>query len=204
MIEKTDAIVLKWHPVTNTSRIVIWFTRSHGRVTTIIKGCQRPNSLFLGQFDLFYTCELLYYLKEHNDLHHTKECSPFKRRDNLRTDWRAAAAASFFTDIVLRVCPPRAAHPDIYDLLDQALDEINVNGINFAIFFWFELKLLQLLGHAPQMAHCIDCQKEQPLAAQRIRLAYERGAILCTACAEFDHSHTGIISPAARAMMLNL
>jgi DNA repair protein RecO (recombination protein O) len=204
MIDKTEAIVLKWHPVTNTSRIVSWFTRDHGRITTMIKGSQRPNSLFLGQYDLFYTCELLYYTHERNDLHHTRECSPLKLRENLRNDWRAAAAASFFTDIVLRVCPPRASHSDIYELLDQALDEINQHGVNFAIFFWFELRLLQVLGHAPQLAQCIDCQEEQALQVKPIVLAYERGAILCPRCVESDYSHTGILTPAARAIMLNL
>jgi len=63
MILKSPAIVLRFNPFANTSRVVVWLTRDHGKLATLVKGAQRPKSPFLGQFDLFYTCELLFYAR---------------------------------------------------------------------------------------------------------------------------------------------
>ena len=69
VILKDTAIVLRVAPVSNTSRMVQWFTPAYGKITTLIKGAQRPKSAFLGQFDLFYSCELLFYARERNHIH---------------------------------------------------------------------------------------------------------------------------------------
>ncbi len=84
MIARARAIVLRVFPYSNTSRVVSWLTADHGRVATLIKGSQRPKSLFLGQYDLFYTCELLFYRHERDGLHIARECTPLTRRDRLR------------------------------------------------------------------------------------------------------------------------
>lgn len=204
MIEATEAIVLRWYPVTNTSRMVVWYTRDNGRVTTLIKGSQRPKSPFLGQFDLFYTCELLFYSREKNEVHHCREVSPMKVRSRLRTDWRACASASFFSDMIWRTCPPRAQHPEIFDLLDLVLDELHDHGTRSALLFWFELTLLQNLGQAPQLTYCIDCGLELLPGDHVIHFSLDRGAVICGACNITGHSKAAEITPAVRALLSRL
>ena len=72
-IIKTQGIVLTVHPWSRTSHIVTWLTPDHGPVTTLVKGAVRPKSAFLGQYDLFYTCDLLYYARATADLHALRE-----------------------------------------------------------------------------------------------------------------------------------
>ena len=60
-IIKTHGIVLSIHPWSQTSHVVTWLTPDHGPVTTLVKGAVRPKSAFLGQYDLNYTCEIVYY-----------------------------------------------------------------------------------------------------------------------------------------------
>ena len=93
MILQDDAIALRIHPFGNTSRVVVWLSATHGKMATMVKGSQRDRSPFLGQYDLFYTCELLFYAREHQNLHILKECFPLKIRPAFRSDWRACAAA---------------------------------------------------------------------------------------------------------------
>ena len=62
-IIKTQGIVLTVHPWSRTSHVVTWLTPDHGPVTTLVKGAVRPKSAFLGQYDLFYTCDILYYAR---------------------------------------------------------------------------------------------------------------------------------------------
>ena len=146
---KDEAIVLRWFPVTDSSRVVVWFSSSYGRISTLIKGSQRPKSWLLGQYDLFYTCELLFYAKANEDLHLIRECSPVDPRPGLRQNWRACAGASFLADLLYRISPPKAAAAELYRLATLTLNQLANGNINPALLFWFELKILEDLGLAP-------------------------------------------------------
>jgi DNA repair protein RecO (recombination protein O) len=201
MILKTNAIVSRWSPVSETSRIVTWITRDHGRIATMIKGSQRPKSAFLGQYDLFYTCELLYYPRDGGAAHIARECCPLKTRDRFRTDWKAAAAASYICDLVTRVSPPDAPHADLFDLLERSLDDLAQEGGSAAFLAWFELRLLGALGLAPRLQHCIECKRDLKPTPQQSRFAYIRGGILCPDCAREDKKDALPLGPDVLAML---
>ena len=88
-IIKTQGIVLAIRPWSQTSHVVTWLTPDHGPVTTLVKGAVRAKSAFLGQYDLFYRCDLLYYARASGDLHALREVTPRSIRTHLRGDWRA-------------------------------------------------------------------------------------------------------------------
>lgn len=152
LILKDHGIVLRWYPVTDTSRIVIWFTAEHGRVATLVRGSQRPKSWVLGQYDLFYTCELLFYARAKEDLHPLRECSPLEPRTAFRNDWKACAAASYVCDLLSRLTPPRAAAPVLYHQATRTLDLLAARGASAALLFWFELQALRDLGLTPDVS----------------------------------------------------
>ena len=183
VILKDQAIVLRVAPVSNTSRIVQWLTVEHGKIATLIKGAQRPKSAFLGQFDLFYTCELLFYARERNHVHIARECSPLTRRDGFRTDWRAAALASYVADVSARLTLPAAPQPALFQLLETALDELAIEGATEAVIYWFELKLLEALGVQPRLTTCLDCGATLLPAPRPPCFAMARGGLVCAPCA---------------------
>jgi DNA repair protein RecO (recombination protein O) len=192
-ILRDEAIVLRWYPVTDTSRVVVWFTRHSGKVSTLIKGSQRPKSWVLGQYDLFYTCELLFYGMAREELHHFKECSPLRRRRTLRENWRGCAAASHITNLLQHVTPPRAGHESLYDLTTAVLDRYAGGETAPLPLFWYELHLLRELGLAPDLGDRIT---GQPV------FAYEEGRILPD-----GQRHRGTsrpVTPGALALMKRL
>ena len=203
MIEKTQAIVLRYVPNGNTSRIVTWLTRDHGQVATIIKGSQRPKSAFLGQFDLFYTCELLYYTRSRGDLHIAKECSPAKVRARFRHDWRACALASYATDLALRVAPPQAPQTRIYRWLDAVLDDLHRSAPTPAVMIGHELSLLAELGLAPRLNHCMNCHRAFGDATSALHFSHQRGGLLCNNCAKTDHRPAYPVPADVVAMLRN-
>ncbi len=160
-----------------------WLTEDRGRISTIIKGSQRPKSMFLGQYDLFYTCEILYYAKETQEVYVTRECAPLSLRIGLRSDWKAAAMASYLTDLALHITLPSAPHGELYTLMNHSLDYLASRGATPAFIFWHELKLLDLLGLSPRLRICLDCGNALIAGAGRTRFSYARGGILCGTCA---------------------
>ena len=150
-ILRTDAIVLRIHPFSRTSQMVVWLTAEGRRLATPVKGAARPKSAFLGQFDLFYTCELLYYARAREGVHAARECEPLRRRDGLRTNWRAAQCASWFASLADLVSDAGAAFPGLYRLLDETLDVLDAcaGAPPPALFARFEAKLLAEAGLRP-------------------------------------------------------
>ncbi|HMP75674.1 MAG TPA: DNA repair protein RecO [Kiritimatiellia bacterium] len=182
MIIKTPAIVLRQHPYTETSRVITWLTPDEGRLNTLIKGAMRPKSAFLGQIDLFYTCELLYYGRNRDGLPATREVTPLQTRERLRGDWRACAVASYLCSLVSRATPEKATQHDVFNWLEAALDDVAAHGASSAILCWHELRLLDLLGHAPQLRACRTCGAPATETGERAFSAKD-GVWWCPDCA---------------------
>jgi len=202
LIVKTHGIVLRYWPYSNTSRIVSWLTPDHGRINTLIKGAQRPRSPFLGQFDLFYTCELLFYSRDRSDLHIARECSPQNNRKWLRENYRAAALASYYADMIYRFSPAGEACPALFDLLNRHLDCLQTPEIRPAYLFWYELKLMDLLGFNPGFRQCFRCHAAiDPLRPPHF-FSFAQGGMICPSCAERSNVVAEPITPDVLASLL--
>jgi DNA repair protein RecO (recombination protein O) len=199
MIEKTDAIVLRVSPYSNTSHVVTWLTESAGKLATAVKGVQRPKSLFLGQYDVFYTCEVLYYHRHASGLHIAKECTPLITRPRFRSDWRAFACASYITDLLLHTTMEDDPQRDVFRLSGLALDFLQEHGSKTELLFWFEVRLLHALGYAPVLSRCAECRKPLPAVPSEM-VAWASHGILCTRCASGKSDATAI-TPDVRAVM---
>ncbi len=203
MIEKTEAIPLIWHEVSNTSRIVHWFTRAHGRVATMIKGAVRPKSAFHGQYDLHATSELLFYSRERDELHIAKECALLTPRMRMRGDWRAHVAASSLASLLLRCSPPLAAAPALFADYTIALDALEKGLSPPMTQHWAELRLCAELGIQPRLAGAC-CACDGPLGREdALGFSPPRGGLVCARCLEDgDSGHK--ISGAAVALLRRL
>ena len=127
-IIKTQGIVLTVHPWSRTSHIVTWLTPDHGPVTTLVKGAVRPKSAFLGQYDLFYTCDILYYARATADLHALREVTPRTFRENLRGRWRETALAGYTAGLVKDLAPANAEAAAWFSFLDSLLTRLECPG----------------------------------------------------------------------------
>ena len=172
-IVKTKGICLALHPWSRTSHIVKWLTPD-GPVACHVKGAARPKSAFLGQYDLNYTCEVLYYARARGELHALRECSPLDLREGLRGDYRALALA----DYMRAQCAALAPHgPDCAPwlaLLGGALDALcsrkNECADYLRTLLAFELGVLRLSGLYPEMeadSGCFALRGERTMPVSR-------------------------------------
>lgn len=195
MLEKTQAIALRIVPYSRTSLIVHWLSFDHGRVSTLAKGATRPRSDFLGQIDLFYTCEIVYYCHPNSTLHILRECATETDRAGLRGHWHACAAASYLCDLTWRIVQPSHAQKDVFELLSNVLDFMALNEPAHTLLFWFELQLLQGSGLAPQLGQCPVCGQDTSETAGDVWFSLVRGGILCHRCKTGDDPHPIAVAP---------
>jgi DNA repair protein RecO (recombination protein O) len=176
MIAKTQGIALRIRPWSRTSHVVTWLTPDHGRVVTSVKGACRPKSAFLGQYDVAYTCELLFYRRDHDGLHAIRECTPIALREPLRDNWRAAATASYLCDLAARAAWPQEDAGEHYQLLTSALDQLCSSAPHPGQVFAHEIALLGHLGLMPDLTRCPTCHTPSTLW---LRFSVSAGRLLC-------------------------
>lgn len=155
---RTEAACLAIRPWSRTSHVVTWLTQTE-RVATLVKGAVRPKSMFLGQYDLNYTCDIVYYSRAKGDLHALRECAPISRRDNLRDDYRALALADYFRRTAYDLAPTGPECADWFRLLTDALDGLSEaphetadTNDRLSRMLAFEMKALDLAGLSPDLS----------------------------------------------------
>ena len=153
---RADAICLAVRPWSRTSHVVSWLT-GEGRVSTLVKGAVRPKSAFLGQYDVNYTCEILFYARAHGELHALRECSATNRRDRLRDDYRALALADYFRKTAGELAPagPEAAEWRLAlgDALDSLCERREATAVDsLGRLLAFEMRVLGLSGLSPDLS----------------------------------------------------
>ncbi|MDI6774264.1 MAG: DNA repair protein RecO [Verrucomicrobiota bacterium] len=190
MIDRTEALAIRVTPFSKTSHVVTWLTPTRSRLSTVVKGACRPKSLFLGQYDLFYTCELLFYTRERgNGLHIARECRPIHTREALRADWRASGCASYVCDLVHRSGATGESSGELYRLASSLLDFLCASRPSLNLLFWFELRFAAALGFAPRLSSCGSCDRAdiRPGTDRRPwRFHADCGSVLCPDCAGPD------------------
>jgi DNA repair protein RecO len=204
VIIQTQAIVLHIRPWSQTSHMVTWLTPRHGRIVTSVKGACRPKSAFLGQYDLFYTCDLLFYRREHDGVHAIRECTPVDLREPLRQHWRHTAAADYLADLTARVAADHHESPGLFSLLTHALDLLAHAPVPDlrVLLLWHELHLLRLQGLMPDLAACPHCH---PPEREWLRFSLPSGRLVCPHRAPIQPDEaTATLHRSVRALLLRL
>ncbi len=199
VILKTEAVALRISPFANTSHMVTWLARDRGLLTTSIRGACRPRSAFLGQYDIGYTCELLYYARERDGVHIARECSPLERHDSLRGDWRACLSALYCCDLLVRVAESGPSAAGLYDLLQSALARLATGGADAGLLLWFEMRLMLLLGLEPDLNGCPHCLDN---GTPTLRFVVAEGRVVCPHCLSGERQGVTFgITPAGAAAL---
>ena len=194
MILRSEAIPLSIHPWSRTSHMVTWLTETGGVITTPVKGACRPKSAYLGQYDLFYTCDLHYYRRDNQGVHAIRECIPLTFREGIRRRWRAVAVAGYLSDLVCRIPPGPHEYKALYALLSRVLDLLaEKESLNYPfLVLWYEIRLLDLLGLLPDLTLCPQCHTEEQTW---FKFSFEEGRFPC--------SHRGHARPGSATLSLH-
>ena len=151
---KCEALCLAIHPWSRTSHVVAWLT-PQGPLKTVVKGAVRPKSAFLGQYDLNYVCEIVYYLRERGNLHALRECVPRNLRESLRGNYRALVLAGYVRFLLGELSAAGDESEEWYSLAGETLAKLENAGTCEAlleIMLEFDFAAMQLAGISPDFS----------------------------------------------------
>ena len=145
-MDTTAAILLRKTRFSDTSLILTWFTKAHGKLKTVAKGALRPKSRFAGTLDLFYACEISVARSARSELHTLREATLLDPREDLRRNYASVALASYFVELLDFATEADHPAPDLYDLLLRALAYLNQKSPTRRALLHFESELAAALG----------------------------------------------------------
>jgi DNA repair protein RecO (recombination protein O) len=152
LIENATGLVLRTHPLTETSLIVRWLTPTVGRLATVAKGARRPASPFRGKLDLFYLADFSFSRSRRSDLHTLREVGLLDTHRALRQELGWLQQASYCAELIEQTTETETPLPEVFELLRGLLDALSRQAPQPRTVLAFELKLLALLGLAPDLA----------------------------------------------------
>lgn len=149
--ERTNGVILRTRPLTETSLIVNWLTPDLGRISTVAKGARRPKSSFRGKLDLFFEAEFSFQRSRRSELHTLREVSLISTRPALRRDLERIEQAAYFVNLLEQTTERETPLPEFHRLFEQALGFLESHPPRPHTVFAFEFRLLECLGLEPDI-----------------------------------------------------
>lgn len=182
MLVKDVAICLARRDYSETSQIVTAFTRENGKVSGIAKGSRRTRSKFSGGMELLSAGQLVFSPGRGNTgLFTLTEWAPLNIYQGLRGSITQLNRAYYLAELVDLFTEELDPHPEIYDLLCQALERL-CSGPMWIDLLSFQVGLLRGVGLWPDLTQCTRCGKVAPPGAGAY-LSSAEGGLLCRECA---------------------
>lgn len=153
MDEKANGVILRVRPLTDSSLIVHWLTREHGRLSTVAKGARRAKSPMRGKLDLLFESDFSFRRSRQSDLHTLREVQPLANHPNLRLDIKRLQLFAYATRLIERATEPEHALPGIHAIFTTLLKHLENNPTRPALTYALEIKTLNELGLAPPLGN---------------------------------------------------
>ena len=173
-----DAVVLRTFKSGEADRVVVLWTREHGKVRVFAKGVRKTTSKLGG------TLEALAYVRvdlaeTRGDFYVARHVSHREHLSTLRSSYERINAGYAVVEVVDAIPSDDVADEGIFDLLTRVLTTLDHAEFEPALVpasFFF--KLLAHDGSEPVVDSCVNCGSPGPLVAFDAHV----GGTLCANC----------------------
>jgi DNA repair protein RecO (recombination protein O) len=195
----TEALVIGSMRYKEADRIITLYTRDRGRLGAIAKGVRRTKSKTGGRLEPFSLVRASLH-SGRGTLYTVVGVDTLRTFQGVRDElFRMEEGARLFV-AVRHLFPAEEGSPPAFNLLVRGIarlaespDASTAAGVVLAT----RLKLLTLLGYAPEVSHCAGCGGEEPLYGFSPSL----GGVVCDSCAGAGASSCFPLSAGALATL---
>jgi DNA repair protein RecO (recombination protein O) len=180
-LHSTEAIVIGGHDLAEADRIVVFYTKTLGKVRAVAEGMRRIRTRFGGSLQLFTEGRLVYFERPNKTLHKVNEFAVARSHHLLREELDRIALASAAVETVSLGAEEGEPSPDLYRLLAEGLDLLEGAARPTVVLQGFLLHALRLLGYMPELSACVRCRGPVPPSGLH-SLSPAHGGVICGNC----------------------
>ncbi len=181
---RTEAMCLRAIDYSETSQVVRFYSREHGKISCIAKGSKRRKSAFYGAFDLLGVYDLIRIEKQTDALDILTQAEILRAFPNLAADYGRFSAGCYVAEFVDAFTAEGIAVEGLYDIVLGTLDRLETRGAIPDAVFSFEARALRVLGFAPRARECGFCRKR--IGPPEAYFAPRDGGAVCLSCRPRD------------------
>jgi DNA repair protein RecO (recombination protein O) len=179
--EKATAIVLRTFEFSETSAVVMLFTREFGKVRALAKGARRPKGPFESALDLLGLVRIVFLRKSSDALDLLTEAKLERRFRPAPGQLANLYAAYYVAELLSELTDDYDPHPELFDAAVETLAALHApEGVD-RVVLRFELSALRELGHAPSLESCTECGAEVAPTGS-VYFSQLTGGVLCGNC----------------------
>lgn len=174
-----EGIIIREKNYGDTSKILDIFTKEHGIIGVIAKGCKQMKSPLRSVASKFTYGIFNIYYKE-NKLSTLKEVDIINNLKHIKMSIETIAYATFLLDLSEQVYKQNN-NEEIYSLLINTLIKINDKFDPLVLTNIIELKYLEYLGVMPELNRCSICG-----STNIVTLSSDKGGYICSNCRTYE------------------
>ncbi len=187
---KTEGIVLGRWDWREQDRMVRFFTRDYGKLTTRAISARKPRAKLAGHLEPFLYTDL--FLAKSKTIDIIAGSNTISSHARLRQSLTHNALACFFSDVVDSFTHEREPDERLFEFVHDFFrwlnetDEPNALSVYAAI-----LQLFGLLGYHLELSACHQCHKpiSQAVNGEENRFSYKLWTVECASCRTEDQVH---------------
>jgi DNA repair protein RecO (recombination protein O) len=196
MLTKDLAICIRATDFSETSQIVVFFTRENGKVSAIAKGSKRPKSTFDGPIEVFAHGKIVFSDPSKSDPNKEKlaTLTEFQQQGgfaNLNQNLFVLHCCLFAVELLNSMTGDCDPHPQLFDSFLQFLRNVdeqrtmnNEQRDVMSLLIQFQLSLLREVGLMPVLDACVNCKTSHERRATRDEFYFSSSAngLVCRDC----------------------
>jgi len=178
----TDAINLKSYNLSESDKIIVMYSKEHGLIKGVAKGCKKTKSKLGARMDLLVANKIMLYKGKNLDT--ICEAHALNNFKKTRQDMDKLFYSMYISEIVNNF-----GHEDdpcskeIYELFYKALEKIsnaeNKKEVLIAVIK-FQLKIMEISGFGVELDSCLCCREQ--ILAEDMYFSSKMGGVLCKEC----------------------
>ena len=180
---KDSAIVLRRLDYSETSQVLVVFTRGHGQQRLIAKGVKRSTKTRTAVgIDLLEHGSLVYSRRagKEGNLATLTQWHQENIFPHLRRDLRRSYAAQYAAEVTAQLTETHDSHPAIFDGLHHLLLALEQEDPLLALIAYLWL-LLREIGLRPDLTRCVNCGRPTPEKGV-LYFSSRQGGAICRDC----------------------
>ncbi len=180
----TKAFVLRKMDLKEADELVTLLSLDNGKIKAIAKGIKKSRSRNVGNLELLNLVEI--YLIPGKQFEIVTQVKVIESFQELKADLEQITVLYYLTELIDKLVGENESVPEIFTLLEDFLNWFKDNPQSALKDFYqrvLELKLIQILGFAPEVYACVKCRKKLGEKEQK-QFNLSLGGILCERCGE--------------------
>ena len=199
--EKGEGLILRVTDFSETSRIVVIFTREFGKISALAKGGRRLKGPFESALDLLATCQIVFLRKSTSGLDLLTEAKLIHRFHPQQRDLTCLYAGYYVAELLLGLTEDYDPHPELYQSAQDALQSFTDSQTMSTAVLRFELVMLREIGQLPDFGTCAGCGAELT-EGTKFGFWVSQGGLICPECQREDYTQLTIHAGTAAALRL--